>query len=266
MNKEFKSNNLSVILPVLNEKKNLEYLIPELIQILSINKLLTKFEIIVIDDNSTDGTVDYINEIQKKFQFLVYKKRIYKKSLPKSIYDGILLSSYDLVMWLDADGSMAPNDVERLINFKLRSKYEIVIGSRFVEGGGYKGQEKGKAYFKIIKNFSNSEDSYLATLMSNVFNKALKFFSMSSIHDMTSGFILMEKKCLEETRDIFMSSIYGEYFIGLLKHFDKKKYSIKEIGYICKTRKYGLSKTSNSLFRLFRLSIPYIKAALAFRR
>ena len=63
-----------------------------------------------------------------------------KASLPLSIYDGIQNSTKKNVMWLDADGSMDAVTAVKLINTQQANNSSVVIGSRFVEGGGYKGQ------------------------------------------------------------------------------------------------------------------------------
>ena len=69
-----------------------------------------------------------------------------------SIYDGILQSKYEYVMWLDLDGSMLPSKMNTLIKQQVLNP-ENNIGFRFVEGGGYKGAEKDNKSLVIHKKY-----------------------------------------------------------------------------------------------------------------
>ena len=77
---------------------------------------------------------------------------------------------------------------------------------------------------------------------------------------MTSGFIIGPKKEFKE--DSFLKANYSDYFVYLMKDLEAKNTSIIEVGYKCQTRISGVSKTGNSLLQLFKLGVPYIKAAL----
>ena len=103
------ASNLSLILPVFNERQNLEYLVPQLHSIL---KKCDKFEILVIDDNSTDDTNDLMNQLCIKYPQVSHIVRKKERSLPISIHDGIEKSKFSNVMWIDADGSMDSESVD----------------------------------------------------------------------------------------------------------------------------------------------------------
>ena len=108
-----KDKNISIILPVLNESENLEYLIPEFTNLLS-NNLKVLYEIIVVDDGSTDGTQATVNNFRKANKNIRLIERNPPKSLPLSIFDGIKNSKFNSVMWLDADGSMDAESSKKL--------------------------------------------------------------------------------------------------------------------------------------------------------
>ena len=253
-----KKINLSLILPVFNERQNLEYLIPQLSDILE-NKC-QEYEILVIDDSSTDNTVDLMNELMKKNTCIKYTIRTKNRSLPISIFTGIEKSKYENVMWLDADGSMDAESVETLLSKFLEDVSKYIIGSRFIKGGGYKGQTQGSNSIpSLLKSVNNSEDSFLAVFLSILFNKLLKLLTSVSVNDLTSGFIIGNKRYIN--KDIFYKSNYGEYFVYLVIDLILQKRKIEEVGYYCKPRKFGSSKTSNNIIRLITLGIPYIKAA-----
>jgi len=257
-------NELSIIFPVLNEKENLEILIPEYLNLLvSLN--LDNFELIIVDDNSTDGTKELISDIRKQVPNLIYLCRDSKKSLPMSIFEGIQISKFNTVMWLDADCSMRASAAKNLIFEMITNNYSAVIGSRFVENGGQKGKTKINSIFNQLYRVFLSEDSLLAIYLSMLFNKLLKLITGSKISDLTSGFVILEKKCINQKKEIFQDAFYGDYFINLISFFEKNNFPIKEIGYYCEIRKYGKSKTSNNYFNLIKLSKYYFKAAYKFK-
>ena len=100
MNKQ----EISIILPVLNEEENLRFLIPDILRILS-EIGIGDHEMVVVDDNSTDNTCEIVNEFISSNLNVVYKVRSGKvKSLPLSIFEGIEIAKYENVLWLDADG------------------------------------------------------------------------------------------------------------------------------------------------------------------
>ena len=104
---------LSIVLPTYNEGRNLEVLIPKIINLVE-NKI-DKLEIIVVDDNSTDETNKICEKLNYIYQNINLISRKEKPSLPLSIYQGIISAKYEYVMWLDADGSMTPIAIAELI-------------------------------------------------------------------------------------------------------------------------------------------------------
>lgn len=256
--------DLTLIFPVLNEKKNLEVLIPQFYEALS-NKM-TDFEILVVDDNSDDGTKEHIENLQKIYTNLTYLLRIENNSLPMSIYEGTQIAKFKNVCWLDADGSMHIEALIKLIDNHVNNQSNVVIGSRFVKGGGYKGINNlnSNNIIQILKNLKNSNDTILGMVLSNIFNKFLVTFFKSNIKDVTSGFIILNKEYLN--KKVFQRSIYGEYFIYLIGDLIKKKIKIIEVGYICGTRLFGETKTAPNLRVLYIRGKAYIKAAINCRR
>ena len=255
--------SISIILPTFNEEENLKFLIPELVgELANIN--LIDYEIIVVDDNSTDKTIDLVKKFEAKNKKIKLCLRSSKASLPLSIYEGIQNSSKKNIMWLDADGSMDAATAIKLIEVMQTNNSSVVIGSRFVKGGGYKGQEEHNENNRsVFKNLNNSEDSILAVFLSVQFNKILKFLLKSKIKDMTSGFIVGPREYF--FKEMFENAVYGEYFINVIMGLQNKDIDLIEIGYYCKPRMYGISKTSGSIIKLLSLSLPYISTAIKSR-
>ena len=255
---------LSIIFPTLNEFENLKYLIPEFeVMLESLN--ISRYEINVVDDGSNDGTNQLIKELKRRNDRIQLTVRSGDPSLPMSIWDGINKSIYENVMWLDADGSMH-TDAAKLLIEKYFLKKNIIIGSRFKDGGGYKGVKNlnDQSLIKAIKNVSKSEDSVIGMLISILFNKLLTLIFDTSIKDITSGFIIGNKSNF--TKNLFENSGYGEYFIVLIADMQKRGIEVEEVAYICDTRKYGKSKTAPTLYKLILRGIPYITTAIKSRK
>ena len=258
------SNELSIILPTLNEGKNLEKLIPQIFEIL-VNKNIENNEILVMDDGSTDCTEEMCQSLNNRYGNIRFIKRNNEPSLPLAIYEGIESAKFQNVAWMDADGSMSADTLGILVEDFFKNMDNIVIGSRFVKGGGYKGVKNlNSSLFEAVKNVKNSNDSVFGMIFSMYFNKFLVFLFSSDIKDLTSGFIVGKKTIFQ--KKVFERSDYGEYFVYLVADLIKSNVTIKEIGYICETRIYGESKTASSIFQLFNRGMPYIKAAYNCRK
>jgi len=260
-----KISGLSIILPTINEAENLKKLIPQIIT--EINKIsIPRFEIIIVDDGSTDNTVGLIKNLNEEFKFLKLIQRDKPPSLPMSIWEGVVSSNYEYVLWMDADGSMPAKTVKNLVEVLVKNNNSVIIGSRFIDGGGYKGviDLEDTSLFNAIRNVNDSNDSVFGMIFSIIFNKILKILFKTSLTDITSGFIVGKKEYFKE--ESFIDANYGDYFIFLVSDFIQNKVDIIEIGYICETRMFGTSKTASNIFQLIRRGIPYIKVAIRIRR
>ena len=122
-----KKNGLSIVIPTLQEQKNLSKLIPKIYKLVKVKN----FEVIVVDDNSKDGTENYIREF-KKSKKKVNLKCLVRKNLPsdlsKSCVKGFEKSKYNFILVMDGDGQHAPKDINFLANDL--ENYDLVIGVR----------------------------------------------------------------------------------------------------------------------------------------
>ena len=123
-----KISNISIIIPVLNEENNITYLLEELTLNLR-NKI--NFEILVVDDGSTDNTVKNTLNLLKASQnisLLVHKKN-YGQSA--SLLTGITNAKYEHIVTIDGDGQNDPKDILKLVkNYNNNSAFFLVIGNR----------------------------------------------------------------------------------------------------------------------------------------
>jgi glycosyltransferase involved in cell wall biosynthesis len=231
----------SVILPTFNEGGHIVSLIKEIQNIFKKSKC--NYEIIIIDDNSTDDT--RIN-IKKNFysSFIKLYVRKNKRSLVDSINEGILRSSYNYIIWLDADFQHPPHYIKKFI--KYSKKYDAIIFSRFLK--------KSIRFYDNKKNVKNPN-----TKFSNYLNKLGKIFLYKDITDYTSGFICVNKKFLKKK----LIGYYGDYFINLVYELKSKKAKILELPFTENIRKTGESKTTagnvSYFIKLYYYFITFLK-------
>ena len=254
--------NVSIILPTINEEDNLKFLIPDLIK----NLDGIEYSIIVVDDGSSDNSKEYVESLSLVNKNIIFLNRTSSPSLPMSIWDGIEKATTDYVLWMDADGSMPAKTVREMVEVSIQNLESVVIGSRFVDGGAYKGilELEEKSLIKAIFNVYKSNDSVLGMILSNLFNKLLLIIFKSKVHDITSGFILGKKGYFSKIA--FEKAEYGEYFINVISKLISSNINIIEMGYVCETRKFGFSKTATSFLQLLKRGYPYIVTAYKVRK
>ena len=127
------SNELSIISPALNEEKNIEPLTLKIIE----HTKKTKFEIIFVDDNSTDQSKKILLNLAKKYKFFNPILRKKKRDLTQSCFDGINKSKYKNILILDADMQHDPKYIPQMLK-EFNKGQDIVIGARKLTSGKIK--------------------------------------------------------------------------------------------------------------------------------
>lgn len=122
-------HKISIIVPTYNERENITLLIEKLAGVLKGRD----YEIIVVDDNSPDGTAEAAEALSKTLPVKVLR-RPGKLGLTSAIYDGVKLATGEYIVVMDADLQHPPELVPELVE-KL-AECDIVVASRYVEGGG----------------------------------------------------------------------------------------------------------------------------------
>ena len=232
---------VSVILPTYNEAGNIVDLVKAIDRVISY-----PHEIIVVDDNSPDGTSQLIQQLIDSGTVLGARlqTRLTDRGLTKSIQCGIDMAQGDVVVWLDCDFSMPPEIIPLLLKH-IEAGRDIAVASRFIAGGKYKESSR----------WFGGEESRAAILLSRMLNWFLRHALFASFTDYTSGFIAIRKSVLERIR---LRGDYGEYFIDLMFRAILSGYTFVEIPYVNVPRRAGESKTGTSFRVLVRRGFPYL--------
>jgi dolichol-phosphate mannosyltransferase len=219
----------SVILPTLNEAGHIQKLILDISKIFTLSN--TKYEIIIVDDNSSDGTIDTVKKIELKnsnVKVLVRKNK--KKNLVESLKEGIKFCKHNYIIWLDADYSHPPEYINEFIETNNNDNYDILVFSRFLKNS--------KRYYSLA-----NKDPVIIDNMSIFLNKICQNFLFKDFTDYTSGYICIQKERL----NLFsLNGYYGDYFINLIVDAKINNLRIKELPYIEKARASGYSKTTGN--------------------
>ncbi len=227
---------LSVILPTYNEREN----IPELIDALhaTIDPWHWTYELVVVDDNSPDGTAAIVREKYGDDPRVKLLVRTDGRGLATAIRYGIEHADGETVVCMDTDFNHDPAMIPQMVRFL--EFYDLVIGSRFVMRGGMEDR---------FRQFS-----------SGVYNFGIRLLFRTPVHENLSGFFAMSRdKILSmPLDDIFYG--YGDYFIRLIMVSWQRGYNILEVPVFYRLRMHGHSKT-----QFVSTFIQYTRALLSLR-
>tara|TARA_B100000683_G_C12377780_1_gene509965 strand:- start:39 stop:971 length:933 start_codon:yes stop_codon:yes gene_type:complete len=208
--------NISVIIPIFNEESSIEPLYREIVN--SLSNISDRYEIIFIDDGSTDSSLTNINNlitIDNKV-VLVQLNRNYGKS--DALQEGFNIAKYDYIITMDGDLQDDPNEIENLINI-LDEGWDCVSGWK-----------------------KNRKDPLSKTIPSYFFNTFISFFSGLKLHDFNCGIKVYKSNV---TKNL---NIYGglHRYIPLLLH--NNGYKVTECIVNHRAREHGKTKYGKSRF------------------
>ena len=218
----------SIVIPVYNESKNLPLLISQIYKVLKNHT----FELIIIDDNSSDGTFEVLNKIKKKnFRFFIRKKR---RDLSRSCVLGFDKSKYKNILVMDGDLQHQPKDIKKLLKIFQLKKAHIVIGSREL--------------FTMKKH----NLSFMRLSASRILIFIVNILLGNKTSDPMSGFFIFKK-------EIFIRNKYKLFNKGYkilmdLIYLDKKYQKIYDVKINFANRKKGESKMNMKIL----LSLIYM--------
>ena len=212
-----KNNKFSIVIPTYNEKQNIALLVNK------IDKYLRNFfyEIIVIDDNSQDGTKLVLKEIKSsKKNFLFYIRKKENRDLSQSLILGIKKTKFNNIIIMDGDLQHNPKYLPKIIRIFFEKKIDLLVCVR---------NFKKRSGLSIIRYFAS---------LSLIF--FINIFLGRRVSDPMSGFFIFKKKIYISNK----KNIYGKGFKLLfdLIYFSKRSLKIKEYMIIFSKRKNNKSK------------------------
>lgn len=217
-----------VIIPTYNEKENIENIIRA---VFGLEKV---FHILVVEDNSPDGTADIVRRMQKEYPerlFMIERKG--KLGLGTAYIAGFrwaIEKKYDYIFEMDADFSHNPNDLPRLYAACHDQGADLSIGSRYVSGVNVVNWPMGRV------------------LMSYFASKYVRIITGVKIHDTTAGFVCYRRSVLE-TIELDKVRFKGYAFQIEMKYTAYKcGFKITEVPVIFVNRELGTSKMNSSIF------------------
>jgi len=216
-----------VIIPTYNEKENIENIIK------AVFNLPLAFNVLVVDDNSPDGTGHIVENLQKDFKNRLFlKKRKGKNGLGTAYIDGFkwaLAKDYVYIIEMDADFSHNPKDLVRLYDACANQGADLSIGSRYSQGVN-------------VVNWPMKR-----VLLSYFASKYVRFITGTPLHDTTAGFVCYNRKVLETINLDKIKFVGYAFQIEMKFKAWKHGFNIKEVSVIFTDRTLGKSKMSGSI-------------------
>ena len=228
-----------VIIPTYNEKENIEKILS------TVFNLDKAFDILVVEDNSPDGTADIVKSLMEEFKdrlFIMERKG--KLGLGTAYIDGFkwaLERSYEYVTEMDADFSHNPKDLVRLYDALKDTDADVAIGSRYIKGVNVVNWPMGRV------------------LMSYYASKYVRIVTGMNIMDTTAGFVCWSRKVLE-TINLDKVKFVGYAFQIEMKYTAVKLgFKVVEVPIIFTDRTEGESKMNKSIFREAVLGVVQLR-------
>ena len=233
--KSYKSKlAVTFVLPTFNERNNIVFLLQELLKLDDIYKL----EIIVIDDNSSDGTSEVVRLISREENKIKLIKRLDRFGLSSAIKEGCINATNEIIAIMDTDGQHLVNDVVNSIEKLSSQNLDIVSGSRFLSDSSIKGlskkREKGSLFANKVAKLSLSSN-------------------YRELSDFMSGCIVLRRKsCVNYLEKI---DVNGFKFLYELLSISNGILKASEIPLSFQSRKEGTSKFDIAILWDFLISL-----------
>lgn len=223
-----KSDSL-VIIPTYKERENIEQIIR------AVFGLEKSFHVLVVEDNSPDGTAAIVKKLMPEFPGQLFmEERKGKLGLGTAYIHGFrwaLQQGYEYIYEMDADFSHNPNDLLRLYDACSNQGFDVAVGSRYITGVNVVNWPMGRV------------------LMSYYASAYVRMITRLKVRDTTAGFVCWKRKVLE-TIDLEKVKFVGYAFQIEMKYSAwKLGFAIKEVPIIFTDRTDGVSKMTNSIFK-----------------
>ena len=224
---------ISVVIPAHNEKGNLRELIEQLV--VSPIPEESKIEIVLVDDNSSDGTGTIVDSLENEYEFIRVIHRKGKPGFGLALREGFKAATGDIIIPFMADFSDDFNDIPKLLQ-KISEGYDVAFGSRFINGG----QIEDYPFLKLLCN--------------RAFNIFVRTIFKFEIRDVTNAFKAYKKEVLQQ---INIESTGFEICAEIPIKAYINSYKMVEVPTTWSGRKRGIAK-----FSYGKMGWPYLSLAI----
>lgn len=214
---------VSVVLGTYNERENLSKLIPAIENVFQRRGI--NGEIVVVDDNSPDGTSDLVRQLSKKYDNIRLLWRPAKMGHGSAQSDGYRFARGDVVVGMDTDFSHSPYDIPRFVQ-KIREGYDLVVASRYIRGGHYE---------------VHSLQTLRKSIASRLGNALIRLLSRVPVHDFTTSLRAIRR---EVVNSVDTQSKGNSFFMEFIVKAYRKGYRTTEVPIVFRDRVIGESKLS----------------------
>ncbi len=240
------SSKSLIIIPTYNERENVNAIIDAILN------LDNDFNLLIVDDNSPDGTADIVRGLQNRYQGrLNLESRKGKFGLGTAYIFGFkwaLKRDYNFIFEMDADFSHDPNDLPKLLKACSEDNADLAIGSRYSNGVN-------------VVNWPMSR-----VLLSYFASKYVRLITRMPIHDTTAGFKCYRRSVLEAI-DFHKIRFTGYAFQIEMKFLTwKQGFKLQEVPVIFTDRKLGESKMSRGIIREAVFGVILLKIISFFKK
>jgi dolichol-phosphate mannosyltransferase len=215
-----------VIIPTYNERGNIARLIPKMQEVFEKIKDFD-MNILVVDDNSPDGTSDVVKEFSQKYKNVFLLEREKKEGLGAAYIAGfeeaINKIKADIIIQMDADFSHNPDVLPTLVNYT--KDYDLVIGSRYVPGGGV-------VNWSLMRKAISRGGNFIARAVAD----------LKGVNDCTSGYRAMRVELVNKMNKDNVNIFGYAFLMSLLYEAKRNKARIKETPIMFVDRIEGTSK------------------------
>lgn len=235
-----------VIIPTYNEIENITAIIEKVMQ------YPDNFDVLVIDDNSPDGTAAAVEKLMEEFPGRVFlERRTGKLGLGTAYIHGFkwaLARDYGYIIEMDADFSHNPDDLTRLYHNCKDKGFDVTVGSRYITGVNVVNWPMGRV------------------LMSYFASAYVRMITGMKLRDATAGFVCYRRRVLESI-DLDKIEFKGYAFqIEMKFKAHRKKFKVSEIPIIFINRQLGTSKMNSSIFGEAMFGVIKLKLDALFGR
>ncbi|MDE5886656.1 MAG: polyprenol monophosphomannose synthase [Muribaculaceae bacterium] len=239
-------SDVLVIIPTYNEIENIRNILE------AVMKYPDGFDVLVIDDNSPDGTAEEVEKMMKKYPGRIFlERRQGKLGLGTAYIHGFkwaLERDYGYVIEMDADFSHNPDDLTRLYHNCKDKGADVTIGSRYISGVNVVNWPMGRV------------------LMSYFASAYVRMITRMKLRDATAGFVCYRRRVLEAI-DLDKIEFKGYAFQIEMKFKSwLKKFKIEELPIIFINRQLGTSKMNSSIFGEAMFGVIKLKFDSIFRK